>query len=61
MVKVVLVDVIKAFESQVNATENVHGLLRCAGCVPIPPLNTSLHLSRLQPDMQIEIENGEVV
>lgn len=59
--EVVLVDVVKSFEGEIDATKDIHGLL-CRTCrVPVPALNISLHLPRLEPDSIVQIKNGKVV
>ena len=59
--KIVLVNVIKSLERQVDATENIHGLLSGACCMPVAPLNITLHLAWLKPNVRIQIKDGEVI
>ena len=54
-------NVVKALQSQVDATENVHGGLGGACSVAVPPLDVSVHLPGLKPDARVQIENGQVV
>ena len=55
--EIVLMDVVKTLQSQVNATENVHGGLGGAGGVAVSPLDVSVHLPWLKPDARVQIEN----
>ena len=59
--EVVLVDVIKSLERQVNTTEDVHGILRCTGRVSVSTLDIALHLAWLQPNTRVQIKDGKVI
>lgn len=53
--------VIESLESQVDPTENIHGLLGGARGMPIPTFNVTMSLCGLQPDAQVQVENRKVV
>lgn len=44
--KIVLVNIIETFEGQVDSAKDVHGVASGTGCVPIPPLDVTMHVSR---------------
>ena len=55
--KVVLMNVIEALQGEVDATEDVHCLLRRARRVPISAFDVAMHASRLQPDSIVQVKD----
>ena len=50
-------NVVKALQSEINATENIHGGLSGASGVTVSALDVSEHLPGLKPDARVQIEN----
>ena len=59
--EVVLMNVIEAFEGEIDPTEDIHGLLSRTRCVSVAPLDVTVHLPRLQPNARIHIKDGQIV
>ena len=51
--KVVLMDVVEALQSQIDASKHIHSLLRCARCVPVAAFYRARDVLRLQPDVKV--------
>ena len=54
-------DIIESLKCQVDASEDIHGLLSGACCMTVATLYTTLHLARLKPYPSIKIEYGEII
>ena len=53
--------IVESFKRQVDSSEDVHGLLRRTGGMPVTSLYTPLQLTGLQPDSSIQIEDGKII